>query len=333
MRGANSWLVRELLSRCASNRILHAGDLEVWFDDTELEVYGQHIEGARYNYNGDLALSWQTLWVGPLLLDQELGGFTDVAELQREFLDAHGGVWAGRKSHFYADSGSSDSALLRHASEAGFTTWSVSYNRWMDKLASLAAGLPETAWGDAADRNGTTETYAWLKHAPGGEGVERQFAACRWKKEGELFWRYAFVACESEPERTPREVFERHRLKGDFERHFSEVLSDLDLHHPPCLALAANRMFYAIASIAHNLLQGLKLLRLGDDAQSWRNRTIIRNVMTVPATQIRHANRLKLKVCVPAGLLRWWRLYVLKYIPKRKRGERPREDVAEPPPA
>jgi hypothetical protein len=331
MCAANSWLVREILSRCPPERILHAGGLEGWFDDSEIEVFGPHIEGARRNYNGDPALSWQTLWIGPLLLDQELGGFADVAACQRTFLDLHADVWSGRKSHFYADSGSSEAEMLAHLSEAGFTTWSVSYNRWTDKLRSLAAALPESAWGDAAERNGTTETYAWLKHAPGEEGAVRQFAACRWKPEGELFWHYAFVACESDPARTPREVFERHRLKGDFERHFSEVLTDLDLHHPPCLALNANRMFYAIASLAHNLLQGLKLLRLDDEQQSWRNRTIIRNVLVVPATEVVHANRRRLKICVPAGLLRWWRLFVEKYIPRRKRGERPVEDVSPPP--
>ena len=328
---ANSWLVREILARCRPNRILHAGELEGWFDETEIEVYGKHIEGARYNHHGDLALSWQTMWIGTLLLDQELGGFRDVAQLQRAFLDEHADVWEGRKCHFYADSGSSEAPLLQHLSEAGFSTWSVSYNRWMPKLEELAGALPENAWQDPAERNGTTETYAWVKHAPGELAAPRRFAACRWKPAGEMLWHYAFTACESESARSPREVFERHRLKGDFERHFSEVLSDLDLHHPPCLALKANRMFYAIASLAHNLLQALKLLRLGDEAQTWRNRTIIRNVITVPATQVSHANRLRLKVCVPAGLLRWWRLFVQNHLPKRKRGERPVEDVAPPP--
>ena len=57
----------------------------------------------------------------------------------------------------------------------------------------------------------------------------------------------------------------------------------------------------------------------------------IRNAITVPATQVSHANRLKLKVCVPAGLLRWWRLFVQDHIPRRKRGERPVEDLAPPP--
>jgi hypothetical protein len=39
----------------------------VFFDDTQLEVSGQHFEGAALNYHGDVALSWQTLWEGSLL--------------------------------------------------------------------------------------------------------------------------------------------------------------------------------------------------------------------------------------------------------------------------
>lgn len=36
---------------------------------------------------------------------------------------------------------------------------------------------------------------------------------------------------------------------------------------------------------------------------------------------------MKLNVCVSAGLLYWWRLSVQNFIPKRKRGERPLEDI------
>lgn len=54
-------------------RYLHAGQMECFFDDTQLEVYGRTFEGARINYEGKLALGWQTLWVGPFLVDGVLG--------------------------------------------------------------------------------------------------------------------------------------------------------------------------------------------------------------------------------------------------------------------
>ena len=53
-------------------------------------------------------------------------------------------------------------------------------------------------------------------------------------------------------------VFERHHLKGAKEQGFSEVLSGLDLHHPPCTDLMANQAFYAIAMLAYNVLISLR---------------------------------------------------------------------------
>jgi hypothetical protein len=52
--------------------------------------------------------------------------------------------------------------------------------------------------------------------------------------------------CES-----PRRfVVVRHRLKGDKEPVLNERLSDLDLHHPPCAKLNANRSAYTQAVLA-----------------------------------------------------------------------------------
>ncbi len=61
-------------------RLLHAGLREVFFDDTQLEVSGKPLEGAAINYNGDRALSWQTLWVGPLRCDSHVGRPKDVSD-------------------------------------------------------------------------------------------------------------------------------------------------------------------------------------------------------------------------------------------------------------
>jgi len=45
----NRDLVRWALNNAAPGRILHAGQLEVFFDDTEIEVFGKKFEGARIN--------------------------------------------------------------------------------------------------------------------------------------------------------------------------------------------------------------------------------------------------------------------------------------------
>ncbi len=136
------------------------------------------------------------------------------------------------------------------------------------------------------------------------------------------------MVCEPGEVASPQAVFERHRLKGAKEQGFSEVLSGLDLHHPPCLDLTANQAFYAIAMLAYNVLISLKVLDLSDEAQSWRIESVIRHLLTVPVSVSAHARYQVARICVPAGWLRWWRLFVEKWVPKRKVG-RPVSEIVD----
>lgn len=307
----------------------HGGAVELFFDDTEVEVQGKKIEGARLNYNGDLALSWQTLWYGPWLLDGILDGAGDVSQHLPALLAEHQARWAQRPSYFYADSGSSAGKYLNDVGAVGFSRWSISYNKWTDKLDRLAAELPESQWSALpAKGEEPQEQYAWVRHQPGESEAAQTFAVVRWKKEGDLMWRYAYVVCQPQAVKDPKAIFERHRLKGAKEQGFSQLLSDLDLHHPPCLELIANQAFYAVATLAFNLLVTLKILEMPEEAQGWRVGSIIRHLLTLPVTVSQHARYTIARICIPAGWLRWWRLYVDRWIPRRKAG-RPVVDLVD----
>lgn len=310
------WASREAVP----GRWLHAGQVELFFDDTQIEVTGHKFEGARLNYEGNRALGWQTLWYGPWLLDGILDGAGDVSEHLPELLATHQGRWQDRPNYLYADSGSSAGKYLNRIAQSGFTRWSVSYNKWTDKLDRLAAELPASQWSPQPAPDQPQEQYAWLKHQPGECARAQTFATVRWKKEGDLMWRYAYAVCQAGEQDTPQRVFERHRLKGAKEQGFSEVLSGLDLHHPPCSDLLANQAFYAIAMLAYNLLVSLKVLDLPDEAQGWRIQTMIRHLLTLPVTVSTHARYDVARICIPAGWLRWWRLFVDRWVPKRKSG-------------
>ena len=301
-------------------RWLQGGEVEVFFDDTEIEVQGPKFEAARINYEGNRALSWQTLWEGPWLLDGILDGAGDVSEHLPILLQEHQHRWAGRPSYFYADSGSSAGKFLNRIELGAFGRWSVSYNKWTSALDRLAAGLPESQWSAPPPAGQPQEQYTWVKHQPGECAQAQKFATVRWKKEGDLMWRYAYTVCRAGENNSPQAVFERHHLKGAKEQGFSEVLTGLDLHHPPCLGLIANQAFYAIAMLAYNVLISLKVLDLPDEAQSWRIQTIIRHLLTVPVSVSRHARYEVAHICIPAGWLRWWRLFVDQWVPKRKAG-------------
>lgn len=317
--------VEEVWAAAKPGRVCHAGEEEWFFDDTEIEVHGDSFEGARLNYNGDLALSLQVLWRGPFVMDAILDGAADVSAHLVAFLGQHQDRWQGRRTHFYADSGSSAAKFLEPIRAARFTHWTVSYNKWTDVLERLAGELSEKRWSEP---NARGEQHTWLRHTPGEAKEAVTFAVVRRKPEGEMFWRYAFIACEPGEGWTPQAVFQRHALKGDKERGFSELLSDLDLHHPPCEKLLANEAFYALAILTYNVLTALKVLELEDGQQAWRIRTLIRHLLTVPVTVSTHARYTRALIRVPSWLLRVWRLFVQQWIPKRKPG-RPskREDA------
>lgn len=304
------------LERIAPERLLHAGELELFFDDTQLEVTGKCFEGAAVNYNGDTTLSWQTLWTGPFLAAGELGcGSRDCSELLPAQLDACASLLSGYKTYLYADSGSSAGKYLE-ALGVSVNHYSVSYNKWTDGLERCAKELPESVWSAEQiirwrDGKKHRAQHAWLHYQPEGCAQPQLFAVTRHQlAEGELFWRYAFICCERGRQQSPGLAIERHQLKGDKERQFSQVLTDLDLHHPPCKSLAANQVFYALGTLAHNLLQAIKLIHLPDHEQPIRIRTLLHLLMLIPVTFKRHARKLKAVCCVSSRWLPWWRKFV-----------------------
>jgi hypothetical protein len=316
----NAQLVDWASQQAKPGRWLRAGQVELFFDDTEIEVEGHKFEGARINYEGNRALSWQTLWYGPWLLDGILDGAGDVSQHLPVLLDEHQHRWQGRANYFYADSGSSAGKYLNRIGQAHLSRWSVSYNKWTDKLDRLAAERPESQWSPLSPAPQPQEQYAWVKHQPGECQQAQTFAVARWKQDGDLMWHYAYRVCQADDKDSPQAVFERHRLKGAKEQSFSEVLSGLDLHHPPCQELIANQAYYALAMLAYNVLLSLKVLDLPDDAQGSRIQTLIRFVLTLPVSLSTHARYDVARICIPAGWLRWWRLFVDQWLPKRKPG-------------
>jgi hypothetical protein len=309
--------IQWVLRRAQAARWTFAGRAEVFFDDTQIEVHGPSFEGAKINYNGDLALSWQTLWVGPFLVEGQLGSPGDVSQALPAMLQRGQVFWQDRPGDFLADSGSSSAEYLRAIDRAGFTHWSVSYNKWTSVPERTAAALPETAWSPAQTtrwRNGqeVTEQQAGIRHTPGESQFTFPLAVARWKKDGEMFWRYAFVAHEEG--RTEAEaIMARHRLKGGKEQLFKEVLRGLDLHHPPCESLRANRMFYAIAALAYNLVKAVQILYLPDECQSWTVPTLLRQVVRLPAVLVHHARRMIARVEVAPGWLNWWQAWEARW--------------------
>jgi hypothetical protein len=332
LRRINRAFVQWALARAQPARYQHAGRMECFFDDTQIEVSGSNFEGAAMNYEGNLALSWQVLLVGPFVADQILGATSatkespasdqagkDVSSRLPELLEANAPLWPKESSYLYTDSASSAGKYLE-AIQKHFGAWSVSYNKWTGPLEQKATELPELAWSAVQSvrwRDGSEHTaqYAWCGHQPAGCQTPKRFAVVRHRAEGEMFWRHAFLTAH-EQESPAQLAFERHRLKGDKERLLSELLSDLDLHHPPCANLNANRSFYTLAVLAWNLLQALKLLHLPASEAPKRMRTLLRHLLLIPVELKRHARGLKACLYAPAGWVTWWRGLLTELLPR-----------------
>jgi hypothetical protein len=320
------------LGRAEPARYRHLGRTECFFDDTQIEVSGACFEGAALNSEGHLALSWPVLLVGPFLADHSLGATSetkespaseaagkDVSHRLPELLQANAPLGTKAESYLYADSASSAGKYLDCLAEP-FGAWSVSYNKWTGPLEAKAAELPPTVWSVEEQtpwRDGSAHTaqYAWFRYQPGGCETPQRFAVVRHRPAGEFFWRHAFVTTH-ERAGAAQLAFAQHRLKGDKERVLSELLSDLDLHHPPCKDLDANRSFYTLAGLAWNLLQALKLLSLPVAEAPQRMRTLLRHLLLIPVEVKRHARQLKACLYAPAGWVAWWRSFLHSVLPR-----------------
>ena len=140
----------------------------------------------------------------------------------------------GVPAHFYADSRSRAGVHLNAIAAEGWH-YTVSYNKWTGPLEHKAGELPAMAWTQQGE-----ECHAMFRHQPEGRSTPQLYAVAR-RKDG-LFDRLGFIACDDGQQAVAR-VFERHHLKGAKEQMFHEVLSRLDLHRPPCMALRANQVY------------------------------------------------------------------------------------------
>lgn len=309
--------------------------IEIFFDDTQIEVFGKKFESAKINYEGNVALSWQTLHVNGFLVDGQLGpppankeapesaqAGKDVSALLPQMLTNNVQLWKDALHHFFADSASSAGKYLNSIGEH-CKSWTVSYNKWTSPLERLAAELPETQWSTPQTirwRDGQEHTaqYAFGRHQPGGCDKPQLYAICRHKSivQTEMFWRYHFVVCnETQETTTPQSIFERHNLKGDQERTFEDILNSFDLHHPPCHDLAANNLYYTLGMLAWNILHAMRCICLPPEQTPMKVRTLIQRLLLVPMIIRKHSGKIKATLFALATSLPFWKQFFRTFAP------------------
>jgi hypothetical protein len=285
------------------------GYVPVFLDGTAIEVDGTYVEGVRAGYNGEPQLWLHNVFVGSLWASQRLlPGGGDVTEGWQEQLMwdtapllAEGTpVWARMDNAYYR------AEVVRYCRLHGWDySISVTSETYKKPLRRKLAALPENAWQSISDDH--TEEATIVRHRPDGWIEEQSYVVVRSHSDGDQFRlepRYVFILV-SRTDLPLLELVRRHREKQGQENAQKGPLIDLDLHHPPCQKLDANRAFYTCGQLAQILLIAAQYTLLPRAARRHALRTLIRDLVRTAARLVRHGRKLILRFAKNALRLDW----------------------------
>jgi len=283
---------RRVLEKMSRSDLLLEGLFVPMFGDGIVLEGSARREGTKYLRDKGQGLIWSTTFVGPVLAAQRLAGegqgeqacvramFSQVCERVLKPLRLK------QRALVLADSLHGDEPTLRQLEEDR-----LRYVIGANKLAATAKTLtdqPEHVWQPVGARPGlgwsaSEVCVCWLQCEKWSQ--KRLLVGRRWMREGEMIWNYAGVLTNlRERDVAPmlrrgmsfeQAVWRLYDAKAGMETLFSDGLSDLGLHHPPCQELVRNEGFYAAASLAW--LLGTAVDRIGGQGEPGRGRTLRRD--------------------------------------------------------
>jgi hypothetical protein len=281
----------------------------VFVDGTAIEVDGSYVEGVRPGYNREPQLWLHNVFVGNLWASQRLfPGGVDVAEGWQEqliwdvapLIPDCAPVWARMDNAYYR------AEVVRYCRRHGWDfSISVTSETYKKPLRRQLDRLPDGDWQWINDDH--TEEAAILRHRPDGWDDEESYIVVRSYFDGtqrRLTPRHIFILV-SRTDLSLHELVRRHREKQGQENAQKGPLIDLDLHHPPCQKLDANRAFYTCGQLAQILLIATQYQLLPKAARRHGLRTLIRDLVRTAARLVRHGRKLVLKFAKTALRLDW----------------------------
>ncbi len=288
-------LARRVAPAVVEHEVAERGFVPVFVDGTEIEVGGALFEGAGPSHGAERALLLHGVFVGGLWASGRLhpGGVhpahgwrgqleADVAPLLPEGAP----VWVRADNAYYGR------RFVEFCRARGWDySVSVTNPKWKAPVLEQVEGLPESAW--EAVGPGERAILAW--HRPEG-WVEHPYVVVRRvpdAAQGQLFPAHAVILV-SRHDLPLAELVRRHRGKQGHENAFKGPLRDLDLHHPPCRGLLANRLFYACGQLAQMLLRAVQFHLLPKSARRHGLRPLIRHFVRTVAQLVRAAGRHRL---------------------------------------
>lgn len=302
---------RRILRSLSRRDLLECDGFFPLFGDGSLLEGSRRREGTKFLRDRDPGLMWATVFAGPLVAEQSIakpgqGEESLVRDMLAEVVEQ---VLKPLKLHsralFLADSLHGDGPTL-DVVEAHKLRYVVGAGKLSETSRTLHE-LPEVAWRDlgANPKRGWLSSavcVCWLQCESWGE--KRVLVGRRIRHKNEMFESYYGVLTnltqadlECDGADFAQRIWRLYDAKGRMELSYQELLSDLGLHHPPCQAHIRNAGFYALATLAHTLAVGAKLLGSRADKDPSRQRVKDRRDGIPERTRVR-----------PRRIMRLWRV-------------------------
>lgn len=172
-------------------------------------------------------------------------------------------------------------------------------------LQQKIEALPDDAWHSFS----STEDAANLSYQPTGWPKPYRFIAIRKPKGKDIFGAvYTYRAFVTNIVRgKPELLAHRHRRHANVENGIKELKSGFSLSVMPCSVFYANRAWFHLGSIAHNLFVAVKVLFLPAAWAKHTIKTIRYRLIHFGGVLIRHGRRLVVKI---SRMHPWWKDFV-----------------------
>lgn len=268
------WVPR-LLALTLKKEVRWGRWIPLFGDATQLEVEGNCFEGATKDYNGNVGLQWQTVWLARYLCAQKLrpGSAYEPAEMP-EMLEQGCNIatTAGLKATrllALMDSAYAEKPVFEKLRELKIR-YVIGGNGLREHLEKRAREQPQSVWKSGWHSNSKYRNVKYCTFYYQAETWKKKevVVALRYDADDSPLFpeqRYHFLFTDlTEHDIGPDKsrlrmksfaetIFAIYHHKQARENNYKTPLIDMNLHHPPSGRFGANQVLYAVASIAVNL--------------------------------------------------------------------------------
>jgi len=207
------------------------------------------------------------------------------------------------KLHMRSDSACYSKGVVQWCENHG-TTFTITADMTAP-LQRRIENLPNEAWHAIS----SSEDAANLSYQPTGWPKPYRYITVRKRKGTDLFGAvYTYRAFVTNIVRgKPELLVRRHRRHANVENGIKELKSGFSLSVMPCSAYHANRAWFHLGSIAHNLFVAVKVLFMPRAWAHYSIKTIRFRFIHIGGVLVHHARRLVVKI---SRMHPWWKDFI-----------------------